>query len=287
MYNTIALCGPASPFSKAFTKLLHSRGFKTKTLSSALLKQPPPDIAKEIEGCYAVCNIAGIPIVAKWNDHYVHDIYCSRLLSIRGLMNAFLYCNDKPKVFINMSNAMVYDEYEVHDDYSTLYGDSFLSEVGQMEAKEVLKMQKKLPSTRIILARSGYFINKHSGLYPLLRKVNRLGLGSRIGDGHQCIPIVHIDDVAEAVFFLTTDMNCQGVFNITSPEIASMNEITNVFSGKLGLKVLSMPKPLIRLLVGDAISILEQNCKVLPTRLLNSGFRFRYRNAKEILSALR
>ncbi len=286
MYNTIAICGQSSPFSKAYTKILNKSGFKTKVLSSNLLKQPSPDIAKEIDGCFAVCNMAGVPIVAKWNDHYVHDIYCSRMLSIRYLLTAFLYCKDKPKIFINMSNAMIYDEYEVHDDYSTLYGESFLCEVGEMETKEVMKMQKKLPDTRFIIARSGYFINKKNGLFPLLRKINVLGLGSRIGNGHQCIPIVHIDDAAEAVFFLTTDINCQGIYNITAPEIASMNEIISAFSGNFGLKLLSTPKPLIRLLVGDAISILEQNCKVLPSRLINAGFSFKYKNAKEIISAI-
>jgi uncharacterized protein (TIGR01777 family) len=287
MYNTIAICGPTSPFSKAFSKLLTRSGFKTKYLSTALLKQPPTDVAKEIDGCFAVCNVAGVPIVAKWNDHYVHDIYCSRWQSIRTITNAFLYCNDKPKVFINMSNAMIYDEYDVHDDYSTLYGDSFLSEVGVMETKEVLKIQKKLSDTRFIIARSGYFMNKNSGMYPLLKKINMLGLGGRIGDGHQCIPIVHIEDAAEAVFFLTTNVNCQGIYNIVSPEIASMNEIIKTFSRSFGLKLLTTPKPLIRLLVGDAISILEQNCKVMPTRLMSSGFKFKYNNAEEILSALR
>lgn len=286
MYNTIVLCGASSPFSKTFTKLLQKRGFKTKHLTETMLQQPSPDIAKEIDGSFAVCNMAGVPIVAKWDDHYIHDIYCSRMLSIRTVLTAFQYCNDIPKVFINMSNAMIYDEYEVHDDYSTLYGNSFLSEVGEMETREVMKMQKKLPSTRIIIGRSGYFMNKKSGLYPLLRKINLLGLGGRIGDGHQCVPIVHIEDAAEAVFFLITDINCQGIYNIASPEIASMNEILTAVRGKFGFQLLSIPTALIRMFVGDATSILEQNCKVTPSRLMTSGFKFKYNNAQEIIAAI-
>lgn len=285
--SRIVVCGRKTELGKAVSAELKQQGYEVVLISAdELSENNAPLIAKKFDGALAVCNTIGVPYVAHWSDTYVHDIYCSRMLAIREIIEAFRYCKEKPKAFIHVSNAMVYDEYEVHDEFSTQYTDSFTAEVGLMETKEVLKAHKRNPEMRLSIVRSGYLMYRSGGLFKVLHRVCNSRVFGCLGDGFQCLPMIHIKDAAKAISMITADDNAVGIINLTIPSIASMRELTVAIRNKSRGPHITLPDFVVKFLVGRAVSMLEQNCKVIPSRLTSMGFTFTYPNVDSIISDL-
>lgn len=280
------MCGATSQMSKPIVEELEKRGYEVDLLSNSDLSTPAPLLAYRFDGAFAVLNIIGTPYFAKWSDRYVHDIYCSRMLAIRAILETIKHCEKEPKTFLHVTNAMVYDQYEVHDDYSMSYSDSFIAEVGRMETIEVLKAQKKVPNLRLIIARTGYIMSRNGGLFPILEKVCRNHIGAKIGDGYQCLPIIHISDAINAMITLIENRLCQGVYNLTIPRMASLRELSTAFEKYGKIQRIKLPDFIVRLIVGRSIVLLEQNCKVIPTRLEQLQYEFQYPSVDKIVGNL-
>lgn len=286
MAGKIAICGLSTPVGKAFADELRHNYIDVVGISSADMQLTSPELAKKLSGCFAVCNLTGEPKLSKWTSKSQYDIFSSRIESVRAIVEAVRYCDERPSVVICLSNALVYDQYEVHDDFSTQYGNSFMAEIGQVETKEALKLKRRTPEVRIIVARAGYIMSARGGIYPLLRKLCRVGFGGIIGDGYQCLPMVHVSDAAKALMLLATNTKCEGIYNITIPQIASMRELCDGLRRRMGRHQLSVPKSIVHILAGRASALVEQNCKVQPARLHMSNYRFQYPDVEEILKEL-
>jgi len=287
MADKIVICGKGTILGNAFASYLKKKGYDVTMLSADdLNKTPAPLLAKKISGSRAICNTAGADFVAKWSDRYIHDIYCSRMLSIRAVIESLRYCEKKPQVVLQLSNAMIYDPYEVHDDFSVQYGETFTSEVAQMETKEIMKLRKKHPDVRLVLVRCGYIMSKSHGLFSLLKKLFRRKISGYVGDGYQCIPMIHIDDAVSAGEMFLNNDTANGIFNLTIPEMASLRELSEAFATHDKSWHLPFLDIFIRLLTGRAVALLEQNCKVEPKRLEQMGFKFKYPNVNSIVESL-
>ena len=282
----IAICGAEEPLGRALTKSLQTSGVEVLDLDADDLRAPAPTLGEELEGVDGIVNMFGEPYVAKWRGRYEFDIYRSRLVSIRSLGTAMMYMKRTPRFFITVSNAMVYDKFEVHDEYSMSYGETLMSEVGQMETKETMKVAKQTKNVRVIIARMGYLMSREGGAYPLLEKLAKIGWGGRVDDGYQCLPMIYEDDAVRAILHLASDERSQGIYNLTLPEMASMNELVGAFSEALGKNQHRLPKVLIKMFAGRAFNLLEQNCKVLPSRLTAEGFEFLCDNVKSVIMEL-
>ena len=282
----IAICGTESTLGTALIEHLQLAGCEIVSLSEDDFRLPPTDYAAKIEGVKAVINLSGEPYVAKWKGRYEFDIYKSRLEAIRSTGVALRYCKTKPDVFLTISNAMVYDQFEVHDEYSTEYGDSLMSEVGLMETEEAKKIEARTPEVRLVVLRLGYLMSVEGGAYPMLATLAKIGWGGRVDDGYQCLPMVHIEDAIRCIITLISDDNSRGIFNVTIPEMASMNELVKAFAESMSRSQHRLPKFIIKMLAGRAINLLEQNCKVEPRRLNELGFEFRYPSVESIVKDL-
>lgn len=284
--ENVAICGTQTSFGRSVKASLAAKGVSVISIKESDLRMPAPSLAEKLEGADGIINLYGEPYVAKWKGRYEFDIYCSRLLAIRSIGTALRYMTTKPDFFITLSNAMIYDKFEVHDEYSNVYGDSFMAEVGQMETTEALKMKRHADKTRLVILRSGYVMSRTWGAYPLLAAVSRIGLGGRVDDGYQCIPMVQEDDAIRAITFLAENDSAEGIYNLTIPEMASMNELVKAFATALSKNQHRLPKFILKFMAGRSAKLLEQNCKVLPRRLQDADFAFCYPNVDSIIRSL-
>lgn len=284
--SSVAICGTEKPLGKALKAKFAEMGVKVLSLGESDLRQPAPTLGEKMNGVDGIINLFGEPYVAKWKGRYEFDIYRSRLVAIRSLGTAMIYMEKAPRFFITVSNAMVYDLVEVHDEYSMLYGDTLMSEVGQMETKETMKVSKLNEKARVIIARMGYLMSRNGGAYPLFSRLAKIGWGGRVDDGYQCIPMVYDDDAVNALIHLAENVSSQGIYNVTLPEMASMNELVEAFAEVIGKNQHRLPKFLIKLVAGRAFNLLEQNCKVLPSRLLSENFEFACKDVKDVIRRL-
>lgn len=112
-----------------------------------------------------------------------------------------------------------------------------------------------------------------------------MGLGSIMGDGKQIISWVSIDDIVGAILFLLNNPELTGPYNITSAHPVSQAEFARSLAKVIRRPLfLKMPAFVIRMLFGEmGECLLLQGQRVLPSRLLESGYQFRY---PELMDAL-
>ena len=112
-----------------------------------------------------------------------------------------------------------------------------------------------------------------------------MGLGSIIGDGAQIISWIHLDDLVNAVVFLLNKPELSGPFNVTSPQPGSQAQFARILAKAMRRPLFfKMPVFLIRLLFGEmGECLLLKGQRVIPKRLLDAGFQFRYPTLEKAL----
>jgi len=104
-----------------------------------------------------------------------------------------------------------------------------------------------------------------------------LGLGGPLGSGRQWMSWIHLADQVAALRFLLEREDLAGAFNLAAPEPASNREFSRALAGALGRPCLArVPALALRLALGEMSGILLTGQRVLPRRLLQAGYRFRF-----------
>jgi len=95
---------------------------------------------------------------------------------------------------------------------------------------------------------------------------------------------IHIEDLISSVkFIIQTRM--VGIINLTTPYYVTNNELTRILSQLLKRPaIIHIPVFLLKLLYGEGASIILASHRILPEKLMNNGFIFKY---PDIYSALK
>jgi uncharacterized protein len=110
-------------------------------------------------------------------------------------------------------------------------------------------------------------------MIPLFRKF----LGGPIGSGRQWFSWVHMNDLVEAFVFLLKRPDLSGPFNVCSPVPVRNRDLARALGKALHRPAL-MPAPafMVKLILGEFGSVILKGQRVIPRRLLDSGFVFQY-----------
>ncbi len=282
----IAIAGINTPLGRQLILTLAPLAPKIIPIRDSDLRIPPPALAEKINNAHTIINLHGQPTVSRWHGRKEFDIYCQHLLAIRSIVTALRFTTTKPNTLLTLSNAMTYDPYDVHDEYSAAYGDNLMAEIAQMETTEALKTKRHAPNTRLIIARTGYIMSRDHGPYPLWAALSRIGWGGRVAEGYQCIPMILDTDATRAILHLLQTPTAEGIYNLTIPNMASMNELVTAFANTLSRHQHRLPRPILQFMAGRSARLLEQNCKVLPRRLLDTNFQFQAPTINDIIRTL-
>lgn len=235
----------------------------------------------------AVINLAGEPIIGKrWSDQQKDHICQSRWQVTEQLVQLFAQSTTPPKVFISGSAIGVYGDR----------GDEPLTEVSSTEERDFSTMlcqrwesiaRQAEPYTRVVLLRTGIVLSAQGGALAKLLLPFKCGLGGRISTGEQYMAWIHYRDHINAIHFLLNETNISGPVNLVAPNAEKNMVFTQVLAKTLHrIAVLPMPKIALRLLLGEASSLLLDGQKVLPQTLLNQGFVFEFNKLEPALSDL-
>jgi NAD dependent epimerase/dehydratase family enzyme len=111
-----------------------------------------------------------------------------------------------------------------------------------------------------------------------------LGLGARIGDGKQFLSWIHIEDLARAVAYIMEGKK-GGIYNLTAPGYCNNRVFTAKLAGSLQKHArLVVPKIVFRIIYGRRAAIITGGQAVIPDRLINEGFSFKYPNIEDALA---
>ncbi|WAU80083.1 TIGR01777 family oxidoreductase [Streptomyces sp. Qhu-G9] len=241
-----------------------------------------------LTGCDAVVNLAGAGIGdRRWTDAYKRTIRDSRVLGTATLAKAVAALDEPPRVFLNGSAMGIYgDTGERAVDESTPPGDGFLPSVC-VEWEEAAAPAQEA-GVRTVLARTGLVVAAKGGAWGRLFPLFKAGLGGRMGDGRQYWSYIALHDHVAAVRFLLDSESLSGPFNLTAPEPLTNREITAAMGRVLRRPMLfAVPEPVLRAALGEMAQEVLGSQRVLPTRLLESGFTFAFPGIEDAVRAAR
>ncbi len=141
---------------------------------------------------------------------------------------------------------------------------------------------------RTVLLRIGIALSPRAGALARMLPLFRLGLGGPMGDGGQYMSWIGIDDVIGAIYWAMGCQNLEGPVNLVAPAPVTNAEFTAVLARVLGRRArLRVPAAAIRMLYGQmGREIVLASTRVLPEKLLASGYRFRHPDLEDVLRHL-
>ena len=240
------------------------------------------------DGIDAVIHLAGEHIgEGRWTDEKKRRIIESRTKGTSLIAETISKLSSPPPVLICASAIGYYgnrgDKILAEDDPP---GDDFISKVcSEWEKSAQAAVDKGI---RTAFMRIGIALSPAGGALSRLLLPFRAGLGAKIASGAQFMSWVGIDDVIGAFFHVLADNKIAGPVNVVSP-----NPVTNLeFTKTLG-QVLSRPAifsvsaAAINLAFGEmGREVLLSSTRVMPEKLLETGYRFRNPDLFGVLSHL-
>lgn len=143
-----------------------------------------------------------------------------------------------------------------------------------------------LPNTRKIIFRTAITLGRGGVMVPFLN-LAKYGLGGRQGEGNQMFSWVHIHDVCAAIEWSYEHPEAEGVYNLSAPtaipNTAFMATLRRITGHKFGLPAYNWMLEMGSLMIGTETELILKSRWVYPSRLLESGFNFRYTNIEEAL----
>lgn len=241
-----------------------------------------------LDGFDTIINLAGENIAGgRWTDDQKRKIRESRINGTRLLSEAIAKLSPKPRVFICASATGIYGDRddEVLDEQSES-GGGFLAGVCREWEKATEPASKA--GVRVVNLRLGPIIAREGGMLAKLLTPFKMGMGGKVGSGRQYISWIAIDDVIQAIKLAIEDASIHGALNIVSPNPVTNEEFTKTLGHVLNRPTaLAMPAFAARLAFGEmADEMLLASQKVLPKKLINAGFMFKYPELEPALKHL-
>lgn len=234
-----------------------------------------------------VINLAGAPILQRWTAANKEEILKSRVETTRNIVNAInsLPNNRKPRTFISASAIGIYAPGIMHADSSKLYGGDFVSEVVRKWEKASGRLS---PKVRRVIFRIGLVLGKEAQTMKKLLPLFKSGLGGKIGSGKQPFPFVHIFDVVNALMWGIQQPQARGIYNLVAPENIDNKAFTRALAKTLHRPAFfTVPEFALKMIYGEASSLLLKNPQVKPERLINEGFAFLFPDIKTCLAEIK
>jgi uncharacterized protein len=231
--------------------------------------------AGELEGVQAVVHLAGESIAGRWTEARKRELERSRLDGTGLLSRALSGLAHKPRVLVSASAIGFYgDRGAAPVDERDPPGRGFLPALSV--AWEQAAAPAQAAGIRVVHPRFGVVLEPTGGALKAMLLPFKLGVGGRLGSGTQMMSWVALADAISALCFLLEHEGTTGPFNITAPAPVSNAEFTETLGRALHRPtVLPLPASLARLALGEmADAALLTGARVLPTRLLEAGFRF-------------
>jgi hypothetical protein len=240
-----------------------------------------------LEGAGAVIHLAGENVFGRWSAAKKQRIRDSRVQSTRLLSETLAALQRPPATLLAASAIGYYGDSgaEIKTELSGA-GDDFLARVArEWEAATAPAAQTGI---RVVNLRFGVVLTAGGGALSKMLPPFRLGLGGPIGSGNQYVSWIALADVIDAVLYLLDRTDLTGPVNLTAPTPVTNRELALTL-GKVLHRPSVMPVPSFALAMAfgaEGAEMLQSGQRVLPQRLLGSGFTFRFTTLEPALRYL-
>ena len=286
---TILVSGASGLVGSALVPSLEKMGFGIARLlrpesgigsavSTEIVRWDPlkPLAPERVSGFEAVIHLAGENVAGRWTAEKKSRIR-GRIPATANLARALSQAAEKPHVFVSASAIGYYGNR----------GDDILNEESPGGAGFAADLARDWeaatqPATeagiRTVQMRVGIVLAANGGALGKMLPPFKMGLGGRIGDGHQWMSWIDLQDVVGAIHHVLKTEILHGPVNLVAP-----NPVTNAEFSKTLAQALSrpaifpMPAFAARLAFGEmADELLLSSQRVQPAKLCASGYSFRF-----------
>jgi uncharacterized protein len=224
----------------------------------------------------------------------------SRIASARAVGQAIERAARPPRVWLQASTATIYaHRYDAANDEATgLLGgsekdapDTWRFSIDVAKSWEKAADQAVVPQTRKVLLRSAMTMSPdRGGVFDVLLRLVRWGLGGAAGAGHQYVSWIHDRDFIRAVYWLLDRSELAGVVNLSAPNPPPNAEFMRALRAAWGIRF-GLPAAKWMLEIGafflrTETELVLKSRRVIPGRLLQSGFQFEFANWAEAAADL-
>ena len=249
------------------------KGDRIIELPRKLLYGEITPLKEAIKDADVVVNLAGSPINTRWTRKNKKVIEESRFGVNSRLVEAINQLEKKPAHLISASAIGIYDSEGIHTESEGGYADNYLAKVVSKWEQPLSSIDKQVITT---VLRIGIVLGRNGGMLPIMLKVSRLGMLPVMGSGHQTYSFIHQDDLIAAIRYII-DKRKQGVFHLTAPNPVDNATFTRSLANICRVKIIiRMPEIFLKAGLGEAHIMVTEGPKVLPNRLLQEGYVFRF-----------
>jgi uncharacterized protein len=246
-----------------------------------------PISPESVSGFDAVIHLAGESIVGRWTEKKKLRIRESRIPATANLARALAAAKSKPHIFLSASAIGYYgnrgDELLTEESSP---GNGFSADLArEWEQASLPALQAGI---RTLQMRIGVVVAKNGGALPKMLPAFKLGLGGKLGDGNQWMSWIDLQDVIGAIQHILRSDLLQGPVNLVAPKPVTNEDFSKALANTLSRPaIFSVPAFAARLAFGEmADELLLSSQRVEPTRLISSGYPFRFPTLKQSLKSL-
>jgi uncharacterized protein len=246
----------------------------------------PPAIVSEFD---AVIHLAGESVVGRWTEGKKKAIRESRVQGTTHLATALaqLQSDARPRVFVCASAVGFYgDRGDQLLNEESAGGSGFAADLGRdWEAASQVAAEAGI---RTVNLRIGLVLSAKGGALEKMITPFKLGLGGRLGPGTQWWSWIHVADIVGAVHHILRTESLSGPVNLVAPSPVRNGEFAAVLAAALRRPALfPVPAFAARLAFGEmAQELMLTSQRVVPAKLMASGYTFRFRELRPALDNL-
>lgn len=239
-----------------------------------------------VDGADAVIHLAGAGVADEpWTQARKKEIEESRTISTRILAESIARAKRKPRCFVSASAIGYYGFREPGErDESSPPGDDFLARVC-VEWERAAEPARA--HTRVVHPRIGIVLGEEGALPKMVAPFKAM-VGGPIGSGRQVLSWIHVVDVVLALSFFLDKDDARGPVNLVAPQPVSQRVFASAIGKQLGRPAL-VPTPgfALKLALGaERANIVLEGQRVVPARLTELGYRFRFPTLEKALADL-
>ena len=296
----VLIPGGSGQVGTILARRLHAQGHEVTVLSRYPQTMPwrslpwdgasPGTWAYLLDSTDVVINLAGRSVDCRYTEPNRAQILRSRIESTHVLGECIARAKTPPSLWLNASTATIYRHaYERPQDDIT-------GELGGKEPNapftwrfsidvatkwEDAFFSANTPNTRKVALRSAMTMSPDpGGVFSVLSRLVKLGLGGTAGSGDQYVSWIHHRDFTRAIDFLIEHEELDGPINLCSPHPLPnnefMSELRKAWGQSIGLPAKEWMIEFGAFFLRTESELILKSRRVIPTRLINAGFDFQF-----------
>jgi len=303
---TVLVTGGTGSIGKVLCKNLQKRGYSVIIFTRSPKEQQnssgirfafwDPEKGELDEAAFAeadsIVHLAGASIAEKrWTEKRKRLIEESRVKGCQLLVRALKTIPNKVQTVVSASAVGYYGNREPG---SSPFIESDSADAGFLGQtckawEESIKPVAEL-GRRLVILRTGIVFDAEAGAYKEFLKPVLFWVAPALGNGNQAVSWIHVEDMARIYEAALEDERFSGVYNASSPQVATNKEIMEAIAeerhGKGYLSV-NVPAFFLKLALGEmANEALLGSTAVSVAKLEATGFTFLYPALKSAVAQL-